>query len=359
MNALEAELREIIATEGPISVERYMRLCLQHPTLGYYTTRESIGRGGDFITAPEVDQMFGELIGLWAAEVWMGMGAPHAMRLVELGPGRGTLMADALRATRIVPGFHDAIWVDLVETSPRLAAEQRARLDGAARHLAWHRTIEALPEGPAIIIANEFFDALPVRHYWRGPNGWHERLVGLGSDGALTFGAAREPIEVGAEAGAPGQILEVGHAARQVMAALAGRIAGQGGAMLVCDYGHVATSLGETLQAMRGHAYADVLRDPGAADLTAHVDFAALARAAEAAGAAAHGPVEQGVFLARLGIATRAARLKARADATQAALIDAALARFTAPESSMATLFKVLAITPKGGPPPPGFEASP
>ena len=358
MNALEAELREIIATEGPISVERYMRLCLQHPSHGYYITRETIGRGGDFITAPEVDQMFGELIGLWAAEVWRGMGAPHALRLVELGPGRGTLMADALRATRIVPGFHDAIRVDLVETSPRLEAEQRARLDGAARHLAWHRTIEDLPGGPAIILANEFFDALPVRHYWRGPNGWHERLVGLSPDGALTFGAAREPIEVGGETGAPGQILEVGHSARQAMASLAGRVAELGGALLVCDYGQAATSLGETLQAMRGHAYADVLRDPGAADLTAHVDFAALSRTAAAAGAAAHGPVEQGVFLGRLGIAARAARLKARADAAQVSSIDAALARFTAPDSSMATLFKVLAVTPRGVPPPPGFEAS-
>jgi SAM-dependent MidA family methyltransferase len=356
MNALEAELREMIATEGPISVERYMRLCLQHPRHGYYTTREAIGRGGDFITAPEVDQMFGELVGLWAAEMWMGMGAPHALRLVELGPGRGTLMADALRATRVVPGFHEAIWVDLVETSPRLAAEQRARLDGAARHLAWYETIDALPDGPAIVIANEFFDALPVRHYWRGPSGWHERLVGLGADGGLVFGAAREPIGIAAPPATPGQLLEIGHAANEVVARLASRIAAAGGAMLVLDYGHGTTSLGETLQAMRDHAYADVLRDPGEADLTAHVDFAALTRAAESAGAAAHGPVAQGVFLERLGIAARAARLKRGADAAQAARIDTAVARFTAPESSMATLFKVLVVTPKGAPPPPGFE---
>ena len=357
MNALEAELREIIANEGPISVERYMLICLQHPRHGYYTTREAIGRGGDFITAPEVDQMFGELIGLWAAEVWMGMGAPDGMRLVELGPGRGTLMADALRATRIVPGLREAVSVDLVETSPRLEAEQRAKLDGLARQIAWYRTIDALPEGRAIIVANEFFDALPVRHYWRGPDGWHERLVGLGADGELAFGAAREPIEIAAGAGVPGQLLEVGHAANQAMGLLAGRVATRGGALLVCDYGHAATSFGETLQAMRGHAYADVLRDPGEADLTAHVDFAALARTAEAAGATAHGPIAQGVFLDRLGIAARAAKLRAQADAAQVALIDAALVRFTAPDSTMATLFKVLAVTPKGMPAPPGFEA--
>ena len=357
MNLLERELRAIIEAEGPMGVERYMTLCLRHPKHGYYTTREAIGRAGDFITAPEVDQMFGELLGLWVAQVWLAIGAPHAFRLVELGPGRGTLMADALRATRIVPGFHEAAWVDLVETSPRLGAEQRRTLDKAAKHLEWYPAIEALPDGPAIVIANEFFDALPVRHYRRGERGWHERVVGLGTDGALCFGAAREPIEIDAASGAPGQILEVGHEAIRTMTQLAGRIAGQGGALLVCDYGHAATTLGETLQAMRGHAYADVLADPGEADLTAHVDFAALARAAVAAGAMPHGPMEQGAFLRRLGIAERAAALRRTADARQTELIDAALARFTAPKSSMATLFKVLAVTPPNAPAPPGFEA--
>ncbi len=361
MTALFAVLREIIAAEGPISVERYMALCLQHPSHGYYTTREAIGRAGDFITAPEVDQMFGELIGLWAAQVWMGMGTPHVLRLVELGPGRGTLMADALRATRIVPGFHEAAWVDLVETSPRLEATQREKLDGAAKHIAWYRGIDDLPEGPAIILANEFFDALPVRHYVRGAAGWHERLVGLTSDRALCFGAAAEPIEIAA-AGRPngfykaGQILEICHAGLQVLGRLAGRVAKDGGAILVCDYGHAKTELGETLQAMRGHAYADVLATPGEADLTAHVDFAALTRVAEQAGATVHGPIAQGLFLTRLGLVERGAVLKKRADDRQAALIDAALARFTAPESTMATLFKVMAVTPMGSPPPPGFE---
>ena len=358
MTPLEHELRAMIATDGPISVEHYMQLCLQHPRYGYYTTHEPIGRDGDFITAPEVDQMFGELIGLWAAQVWLTMGAPPGLRLVELGPGRGTLMADALRATRTVPGFHDAIRVDLVETSPRLIARQRATLDGAAAHITWHPAIEAVPDGPAIIIANEFFDALPVRHYLRGGTGWHERVVGLDEAARLTFGATREvidtPVEIAA-AGAPGQILEVNHAALAAMAALAGRVVRDGGALLTCDYGHCESGLGETLQAVRRHRYADVLEAPGEADLTTQVDFAALARAASGAGAAVHGPLAQGIFLQRLGIAERAASLKRRADARQTVAIDAALDRFTTPSSTMATLFKAMAVTAPNAPAPPGF----
>ncbi len=356
MSALRDEIAGIIAQDGPIGVDRYMQLCLQHPRHGYYTTRESIGRPGDFITAPEVSQMFGELIGLWAAEVWTGMGAPHALRLVELGPGRGTLMADALRAARIVPGFLESAWVDLVETSPRLEAAQRERLEGASKHIVWYRAIDDLPAGPAIVIANEFFDALPVRHYLRGASGWHERVVGLTEGGALRFGVSVETIEIVDGVGAPGQILEIGHAALAVVKQLAARVARDGGAMLVCDYGHAATSLGETLQAVAGHAYADVLADPGAADLTAHVDFAALARAASAAGAMVHGPAQQGAFLRRLGIVERAGSLRRGADGKQAEAIDAALARLVAPDSSMATLFKAMAVTPRGAPSPPGFE---
>jgi SAM-dependent MidA family methyltransferase len=356
MTALADELREIIVAEGPMSVERYMALCLQHPRHGYYTTREAIGRAGDFITAPEVDQMFGELLGLWAALVWTDMGAPRPFRLVELGPGRGTLMADALRATRIVPGFHAAARIDLVETSPRLKAAQRENLEGASQHIGWHRAIEDVPRGPAIIIANEFFDALPVRHYVRDADGWHERVVGLDAKGMLRFGALPEPVEIAAVAGAPGQLLEIGHAALRAMDQLARRIAADGGALLLCDYGHTTTGLGETLQAMRDHDYVDVLATPGEADLTAHVDFAAVARAAETGGGCVHGPVEQGIFLRRLGIVERAAMLRRRANETQALLIDAALARFTAPDSSMATLFKVMAVTQRDALVPPGFE---
>lgn len=373
MTALGREIRDMIAADGPMSVERFMQLCLQHPHLGYYTTRASIGR--DFTTAPEVSQIFGELVGLWAAQVWLDAGAPRPVRLVELGPGRGTLMADALRATRVVRGFHEAIRVDLVETSPRLRAAQKDRLAGVAPHLAWYDAIEDVPPGPALVLANEFFDALPVRHYVSGADGWHERLVGLGQDGALVFGAAREPIGMAGPVGPPGQVLEVGHAASAVMATLAGRIAREGGGLLVGDYGHAASGFGETLQAMRDGTYAAVLDAPGEADLTAHVDFAALARTAAGAGAVAYGPVTQGTFLRRLGIGERAAALRRGADARQAAAIDSAVDRLAGaqadlpptgtpqmgipqtgtPQSSMATLFKFLAVLPPGTAEPPGF----
>ena len=336
MNPLGEEIRAMIEAEGPIGVDRFMTLCLQHPRHGYYTTREAIGR--DFVTAPEVHQMFGELVGLWAARVWLDMGSPALLRLVELGPGRGTLMADALRATRGLPDFHAALEVHLVETSPRLREAQAEALR-AGPPPTWHASVDALPSGAAIVLANEFFDALPVRHYLRGAGGWHERLVGLGGDEALAFGATGEPVVM---------------AALAVMIALADRIARDGGALLVLDYGHAASGLGETLQAVRSHAYADVLAEPGEADLTAHVDFAALGRCAEAAGARAFGPVEQGILLTRLGIFARAAALKARATQAQAAAVDAALARFT--QGSMAILFKALAVMPPGAPAPPGFE---
>ena len=358
MTPLGAEIRAIIESEGPIGVDRYMTLCLQHPRHGYYTTHESIGR--DFVTAPEVHQMFGELVGLWAAQVWLDMGSPALLRLIELGPGRGTLMADALRATRVVPGFHAAARVHLVETSPRLREAQAARLDSSGVPVAWHAAIDDPPAGPTIVLANEFFDALPVRHYLRGADGWHERVVGLDAGGALAFGASAERVPVAGPAGRPGDILEIGHAALASMTALAGRIVREGGALLALDYGHAASGLGETLQAVRGHAFADPLAAPGEADLTAHVDFAALGRAAIAAGARVHGPVEQGTFLARLGIFARAEALKRRATPDQAAAIDAALARFTTagdtPGTCMATLFKALAVVQPGAAPPPGFE---
>jgi SAM-dependent MidA family methyltransferase len=369
MTPLGVWLREIIAAEGPISVERFMGLCLQHPVHGYYTTRMPFGRAGDFVTAPEISQMFGELVGLWAAQVWRDHGAPSAISLVELGPGRGTMMADILRATRIAPGFHDALAVHLVETSPVLESVQRQALARAGGPTpTWHASLDTLPEGPAIILANEFFDALPVCHYVRGARGWHERQVGLGGDGAFAFGVAPEPVALAGTAGLewadldgapPGAILEIGHAARATTSRLAGRIARQGGALLVCDYGHVESGIGETLQAIEGHAFADPLAAPGRADLTAHVDFALMRQAAEAAGAAVHGPVTQGAWLRRLGIVARAEALKARATTAQARAIEAALDRLAGSEKGMATLFKVLALTKRDAPAPPGFSDPP
>ena len=337
MTPLEAELRRIIAIDGPIPVDRYMELCLGHPQHGYYVTRDPLGARGDFITAPEVSQMFGELIGAWAAAVWQQMGAPRELRLIELGPGRGTLMADALRAAKAMPEFADALSVHLVEMSPALREAQQAKL-GA---VTWHSQIEDVPEGPCITIANEFVDALPVDQLVKGRDGWHMRMVGVVDD-HLAFVVSPDALPGRTEIEAPsGAILESRH--DRPVALLARRMAGHGGAALVIDYGHAATGFGDTLQAVRGHRYADPLADPGESDLTTQVDFAALARTARREGARTHGPIPQGEFLRRLGIAQRAARLKQKATPQQAADIDSALARLTAADQ-MGELFKVLAI---------------
>jgi NADH dehydrogenase [ubiquinone] 1 alpha subcomplex assembly factor 7 len=350
MTPLEAEIRRIIAFEGPIPVSRYMALCLGHPAHGYYVKRDPFGTQGDFTTAPEVSQMFGELLGAWAATVWQQMGAPRRVNLVELGPGRGTLMADALRAAGALAGFREAAAIHLVETSPVLRARQQATLGGASA--TWHERIEDVPEGATIAIANEFVDALPVDQLVRGRAGWHMRMVGL-ADERLTFMVSPDPLPGRAENGPQGALLELRH--DQPIALLARRIARHGGAALIIDYGHAQTGYGDTLQAVRDHEFADPLDSPGEADLTTQVDFAALARTAQREGAQAHGPIAQGEFLRRLGIAARAERLKANATPQQAAGIDAALARLTA-DDQMGELFKVLAIAdPKLGV-LPGFE---
>ncbi len=352
----------MIAQDGPISLERYMALALSHPAHGYYHSRQPFGAEGDFITAPEISQMFGELIGLWSVQTWRMMGAPNPVRFVELGPGRGALMADALRAARVAPDFLSALDLHLIETSAPLRESQRQALAASSLPVAWHETLAETPAGPAIFIANEFFDALPVRHYVRGEGGWRERLVGLDSEGRLGFGLAPEPEPRLAVAGAPGEILELGVAAMELTADLAQRIAAQGGVLLATDYGYAEATRGESLQALRRHRFADPLRDPGEADLTAHVDFGALSRAARAAGAEAHGPVAQGEFLARLGIFERAASLRRKADARQGAAIDAALARLAGgadEPTGMAHLFKAFAVTPRGFPSPAGFEGRP
>jgi SAM-dependent MidA family methyltransferase len=345
VSALGAEIERLIATEGPLTVERYMALCLGHPVHGYYATRDPLGTAGDFTTAPEISQVFGELIGLWAAEVWRGMGGPAPVRLVELGPGRGTLMADALRAARVLPAFRGALDVHLVETSPTLRERQAARLAEAGISVAWHGELAGVPDGPAIVIANEFFDALPIRQLVGTERGWCERLVGLGEAG-LAFGLKPEPDRSVPVPVRPGAMLEWPAAGLALMQRLAGRIATQGGAALVIDYGHESSGFGDTLQAVRRHAYADPLADPGEADLTTHVDFALLAGAARTAGAAVHGPTTQGAFLRGLGIEARAAALNAGASEAERAGIDAAVARLTgAGTGEMGGLFKVLAVS--------------
>jgi NADH dehydrogenase [ubiquinone] 1 alpha subcomplex assembly factor 7 len=355
MTPLERELRAVIETDGPIPVDRYMELCLAHPQHGYYVTRDPFGARGDFVTAPEVSQMFGELIGAWAAAVWQQMGAPERVHLIELGPGRGTLMADALRAAKALPEFHVAVSVHLVEISPVLRALQETALANADVPIAWHHSIEDISDGPAIAIANEFVDALPISQFIKDRDGWHVRMVGI-ADSKFAFVAAPDPMLglVGEADDTPtGTILERRH--DRPVSLLSRRVARQGGAALIIDYGHTESGFGDTLQAVRQHKFSDPLEHPGEADLTAQVDFAAVAGWAQRQGAATQGPVPQGEFLRRLGIEARAARLKANATPQQAADIDAALARLTAPDQ-MGELFKVLAIAdPKLGP-LPGFD---
>ncbi len=365
MNALETLLREMIETEGPMPLESFMGFALSHPQHGYYMTREPFGAAGDFVTAPEISQMFGELLGLWSAQYWAAMGSPKTLRLLELGPGRGVLMQDFLRASAAVPAFRAALDVHLVETSGRLAQVQRARLAPEGVSVTWHHDLDSVPAGPTIAIANEFFDALPVRHYEKTMRGWCERGVGIDATGQLAIAPFETPeksLQLDAQEGA---ILEIGAFGQQIMTALAARLALQGGAGLIIDYGHTRTQFGETLQAVRGHASVNPLHDPGESDITAHVDFDALARAARAGGAQTFGPVTQGNFLLRLGVVERTEALMRNANAQQGAELESALLRLVSKQgvvdtplgkiNGMGALFKVLAVTQEGLPQPAGF----
>jgi NADH dehydrogenase [ubiquinone] 1 alpha subcomplex assembly factor 7 len=338
------EIREEILASGPIGLDRYMGLCLSHPVHGYYRTREPLGARGDFVTAPEISQMFGELIGVWIAASWGAMGAPADLALVELGPGRGTLMQDALRAlSRAAPGLRPAL--HLVETSPVLRTEQGSRLSGAAP--TWHESIETLPHGPSLVIANEFFDALPVRQFQRAERGWFERLVGLSADGgALAFGLAAEPDTRIAASGPTGVLMTLPGAALDSVRGLARRVVADRGAVLAIDYGHVRPGFGDSLQAVRGHAFVPPLAAPGEADLTTHVDFTALGRAATGEGAILHGPVDQRDFLLALGLRERAERLGRDASPAQRDAITAAATRLTdRSRRGMGSLFKAMAFS--------------
>ena len=349
---LERILRARIAATGPIGLDAYMTACLLDPDHGYYTTRTPFGAAGDFTTAPEISQMYGELLGLCLAQSWRDQGAPERFTLAELGPGRGTLMADVLRATRGVAGFHAAATVVLVEASPALRAVQARTV---AHPVVWVRDARDLPEAPLWLLANEFFDALPIRQFTRMGRGWAETVVGA-SDAGLVRGRAppmpmRDLAHRLADTG-DGDIVELRPDAEPVMAAIGRRIADRGGAAVIVDYGGWR-SFGDTLQAVRGHASADPFAEPGLADLTAHVDFEALARAATPASATRM--TDQRTLLGALGIAARSDRL-AQGLATGPAREDhrAAYRRLTDP-SEMGTLFKAMAIHPRGAPPPPGL----
>jgi SAM-dependent MidA family methyltransferase len=359
---LERELVAMIAAEGPLTVERYMALCLGHARHGYYMRHDPFGRGGDFTTAPEVSQMFGELIGVWCAAAWQAMGAPSPFRLVEPGPGRGTLMADLLRAARVVPGFLEATRVHLVETSPVLRRSQEKALSGVGTAIHWHASLDEVPDGPTLLVANEFFDALPIRQFVRTETGWHERLVGTHGSGKLTFGLAPDPLSPRllpswAQAAAPGETVEISPARNETAKGIGVRLKAWGGVALVIDYGHLRSAPGDTLQAVRAHAFQDVLDRPGESDLTSHVDFEALGAALKDGGAAVRGPLTQGAFLSAMGLAERAEVLKRHAEASSQAGINAAVTRL-AGHSQMGHLFKVIAATHPDLPPPYPFQDS-
>ena len=359
MSTLGDLIARRIASQGPITVADYMAQVLTDPQHGYYMSGDPFGRGGDFVTAPEISQMFGELIGLWCVDTWQRMGTPARILLVELGPGRGTLMADALRAAALAPEFLAAAELHLIEVSPALRDRQRAAL--GTRPVTWHEGLADLPEGPLLLVANEFFDALPVRQFERSAEGWCERMVVLDGAGELAFGlsppspAAALLVPAALRDAPPGSLVEVSPGALGLAAALGRRIRDQGGAALIVDYGHTETATGISLQALRRHAPHGVLQDPGSADLTAHVDFAALVRAAEEAGVRAQGPVPQGAFLKRLGLEARAATLLRTATPAQARDVEAARRRLSEADQ-MGQLFKVLALADQALGPLAGFD---
>lgn len=357
MSALADEIKALIAAEGPMPLARYMALALGHPVHGYYVARDPIGRHGDFTTAPEISQMFGEILGVWAAHMWRAMGAPSSVGLVELGPGRGTLMADALRAMRVVPGLAAALTVHLVEMSPALRARQKDMLAALSVPIAWHEALADVPQGPLIVLANEFLDALPLHQYEKRAGRWHERVVGVDGDGRLALGLAPDAVPEALiaarfRAAPDGAIFERAPAREAIAAEVVQRFARAPGAALFIDYGHARSGLGDTFQAVRGHAYADPFADPGEADLTSHVDFEAVASAARHGGAEVHGPIGQGAFLLRLGMAERARRLATGKNVETVRDIFSALDRLTSAEG-MGTLFQALAVTSPGLSAPP------
>jgi NADH dehydrogenase [ubiquinone] 1 alpha subcomplex assembly factor 7 len=360
---LAAALRKRIAREGPISVRDYMEVCLADRHGGYYPTRQPIGSEGDFVTAPEISQMFGELIGVWAAAMWQSMGEPSGLIVAELGPGRGTLMADALRAWRGVPKILDSISVALVETSPVLRGVQHQTLHDSLVPLQWCETIDALPRGPVIVIANEFIDALPIRQFVRERGLWRERAVTIGKDGAFAFCAGQTvdsdalPASLHGVGASDGAIVETRQAASSLLSALAARAKEAPVGALIADYGHQETGIGDTLQAVHRHRFADPLALPGEVDLTAHVDFAALKETASAVGLAAYGPMPQGEFLLKLGLAARCDRLVQNARPDQKAALLSGAARLADPRQ-MGLLFKMLLLQSSGLAPPPPFGDS-
>jgi NADH dehydrogenase [ubiquinone] 1 alpha subcomplex assembly factor 7 len=350
-----------IRAEGPLTVAAYMAMALHDPEGGYYARRGPIGAAGDFTTAPEISQVFGELIGLWCAELWERIGRPDPVILAELGPGRGVMMNDLLRAAGTVPEFRRAMRVFLVERSPTLRAEQERRLNQAMPK--WVTRIEELPEGPMLMVANEFLDALPIRQFVRGAEHWSERMVGVDPEGHLVFVDGPASLVASLLVSSklrhckPGTIVEICPAALALAGVLGSRLARQQGAALFIDYGSFPTAPGPTLRAVQRHRPVSALAAPGTADLSAHVDFVAFAQAAGAAGAEIYGPISQRRFLTALGAGLRLAALSARAAPAQRRSLESGVRRLLDPVE-MGDLFKVVALVSPGLPSPSGFDPS-
>ena len=360
MSEILGILRQEIRNQGPISISRYMAMCLLDPGFGYYVKRDPLGIKGDFTTAPEISQMFGELIGLWAIEVWKQTGSPDRFQLVEFGPGRGTLMSDALRAADLVSRFPNAIELHLVEISEPFRNIQSSKL--SKYQPKWHDDFTTLPDGPKIIIANEFFDALPIRQFERRSEGWHERLVGLSASQGLEFVLSEKHISSSLvpvrHRNAPyGSIIEVCPAARDILAKVSGTIGRYGGAFLIIDYGHDGSLVGDSFQSVKRHKFHPPLENPGEADLTAHVNFGELIDASKSEQTAVYGPLTQRDFLLRMGIQARAEILSKHADANSKDHIYKSLRRLI-DHHEMGAEFKVLVINSIKMRAPPGFEDS-
>ena len=357
MPDLRQKIVALIEANGPLSVAEYMAMCLYDPDDGYYTTREPFGAAGDFTTAPEISQMFGELVAVWLLTAWRAIGAPQPVMLAEIGPGRGTMMKDMLRAfSRLDAAFFAAVRIAMIETSQRLAGVQQETLGPMASSIVWSRSIDDLPRGPLLIVGNELFDAIPIRQYVKTGSRWQERVVGLDEAGALAFMAgagALDPawLPPGASDVPDGAIVELAPAQAALMTRLAARIATDGGVAMFFDYGYLEPAVGDSLQALSNHAFVDPLVEPGKADLTAHVDFAALANEAKAQGLDAH-LMTQGDFLLGTGLLQRAGQLGAKADQTVRKRLQDEAERLAGPDG-MGTLFKVLAVAPRGTVLPP------
>lgn len=357
MTSLLPIIRDKILAEGPISIADYMALALSHPEHGYYTTRNPFGVRGDFVTAPEISQIFGEMVGIWTAATWSQLGG-GPVSLVELGPGRGTLMADVLRATKSIPDFHNAITIHMVETSPTLAHVQYMRLRDEHPRIEWVDSVDELPQSKMLFVANEFFDALPIKQHVMTDEGMRERRVGWNAEKQVlefVLGDAGLMLAKSSSKIPAGTVMEQSPASKAVMRQIATRMKANGGAALIIDYGYLGDAHRDTLQAVKTHLFHPVLEAPGEADITAHVDFMSLMHIAESAGNKAWGIATQGTFLRRIGAELRLEMLLKNAPQEQRESLIAGLARLMSPQA-MGDLFKVMAVTHDARIEPAGFS---